>query len=60
MEGTKEDHKISGCFTCDHCEENWESDYKCNKCSDKWIEYNEDFSGDVCKNCCNCQFNIKT
>lgn len=35
----------------------WETDYKCYKCSDKLDEDSQDFSGDVCKNCCNCQFN---
>lgn len=26
---------VSRRFTCDHCNEDWEVDYKCDKCSDK-------------------------
>lgn len=48
---------VSRRFTCDHCEETWEIAYKCKKCSDKWDDDEQDYTGDVCGNCCNCQFN---
>ena len=70
---------VSRRFVCDHCEQEWEIDFKCPKCSDKLItvegftpkldwsgspfedemEWGEEdeYTGDVCYNCCNCQFN---